>query len=67
MRHVMRPQGPAGPVHPHRLRQSILHDVTRHSGAGRVLRVRLRPMSLFESGESSGSVSLRRLGLMATL
>ncbi len=36
-------------------------DVTRHSGAGRVLRVRLRPMSLFESGESSGSVSLGRL------
>ena len=36
-------------------------DVTRHSGAGRVLRVRMRPMSLFESGESSGTVSLRRL------
>ena len=33
-------------------------DVTRHSGAGRVLRVRMRPMSLFESGESGGSVSL---------
>jgi len=33
-------------------------DVTRHSGAGRVARVRLRPMSLFESGLSSGSVSL---------
>ena len=27
-------------------------DITRHSGAGRVLRVRMRPMSLFESGES---------------
>ena len=36
-------------------------DVTRHSGAGRVLRVRMRPMSLFESGESSGSASLDRL------
>jgi len=36
-------------------------DVTRHSGAGRVLRVRMRPMSLFESGESSGSASLGRL------
>ncbi len=36
-------------------------DVTRHSGAGRVLRVRMRPMSLFESGESSGSVSLDRI------
>ena len=36
-------------------------EITRHSGAGRVLRVRMRPMSLFESGESSGSVSLGRL------
>lgn len=36
-------------------------DVTRHSGAGRILRVRMRPMSLFESGESSGAVSLGRL------
>ena len=36
-------------------------DITRHSGAGRVLRVRMRPMSLFESGESSGSVSLAGL------
>lgn len=33
-------------------------EITRHSGAGRVLRVRMRPMSLFESGESSGVVSL---------
>ena len=36
-------------------------DITRHSGAGRVLRVRMRPMSLYESGESNGSVSLRGL------
>ena len=36
-------------------------DITRHSGAGRVLRVRMRPMSLFESGESDGSVSLTGL------
>ena len=36
-------------------------DITRHSGAGRVLRVRMRPMSLFESGESDGSVSLAAL------
>lgn len=36
-------------------------DITRHSGAGRVLRVRMRPMSLFESGESEGSVSLGAL------
>ena len=36
-------------------------DITRHSGAGRVLRVRMRSMSLFESGESDGSASLARL------
>lgn len=36
-------------------------DDTRHSGAGRILRVRMRPMSLTESGQSSGVVSLARL------
>ena len=36
-------------------------EITRHSGAGRVARVRMRPMSLFESGESDGSVSLSRM------
>ncbi|MDE0237324.1 MAG: DUF4143 domain-containing protein [bacterium] len=36
-------------------------DITRHSGAGRVARVRMRPMSLLESGESDGSVSLSKL------
>ena len=36
-------------------------EVTRHSGAGRVLRLKMRPMSLFESGESSGAVSLSGL------
>lgn len=33
-------------------------DITRHSGAGRVARVRMRPMSMYESGDSSGAVSL---------
>lgn len=33
----------------------------RHSGAGRIARLRLRPMSLFESGDSDGSVSLGAL------
>lgn len=33
-------------------------DVTRHTGAGRIIRMRLRPMSLFELGRSSGRVSL---------
>ncbi len=32
-----------------------------HSGAGRIVTVKMRPMSLFESGESKGSVSLRSL------
>lgn len=36
-------------------------DETRHVGAGRVSRLRMRPMSLFESGHSSGDVSLRAL------
>ena len=34
---------------------------TVHSGTGRIGRIRMRPMSLFESGESTGSVSLRSL------
>ena len=33
-------------------------DVTRHSGAGRISRVAMRPMTLFESGHSTGNVSL---------
>ncbi|MDR0508210.1 MAG: DUF4143 domain-containing protein, partial [Candidatus Methanoplasma sp.] len=32
-----------------------------HSGAGRIARVTMRPMSLFESGESNGHVSLKDL------
>ena len=36
-------------------------DVTRHTGAGRLTRLRLRPMSLFETDRSSGAVSLRAL------
>ena len=36
-------------------------DITRHSGAGRVTRVRMKPMSLYESGESDGTVSLAAL------
>jgi len=35
--------------------------VTRHTGTGRIARLLLRPMSLFESGESSGAVSLHEL------
>lgn len=37
-------------------------DETRmHSGAGRIGRLRMRPMSLFESGHSSGEISLTAL------
>jgi uncharacterized protein len=36
-------------------------DASRHSGAGRILRLRMRPMSLAESGHSSGAISLARL------
>lgn len=36
-------------------------DVTRHSGAGRLTRVRMRPMSLFEKGRSTGRIALGRL------
>lgn len=36
-------------------------DVTRHSGAGRIGRLLMRPMSLFESSESTAGVSLRAL------
>ncbi|MEN8377013.1 MAG: DUF4143 domain-containing protein [Gemmatimonadota bacterium] len=36
-------------------------DVTRHTGAGRLARVRMRTMSLYESGHSTGAVSLGAL------
>lgn len=32
-----------------------------HSGTGRIDRIRMRPMSLYESGDSSGEVSLKAL------
>ena len=36
-------------------------DITRHTGAGRISRLRLRTMTLQETGVSSGAVSLRDL------
>ncbi len=36
-------------------------DIVRHTGAGRISRLRMRPMSLFESGWSSGHLSFRRV------
>ncbi len=37
------------------------YSITDHSGAGRVARLRMRPMSLFESGDSTGRISLSGL------
>lgn len=36
-------------------------DTIQHSGTGRISRLTMRPMSLFESGESTGEVSLKAL------
>jgi len=36
-------------------------DKERHSGLGRITRLTMRPMSLWESGESSGQISLKDL------
>lgn len=36
-------------------------DITRHTGAGRITRLRMRPMTLFEVGRSSGAISLAEL------
>lgn len=36
-------------------------DITRHTGTGRIARVTMRPMSLYETGASDGSASLCRL------
>lgn len=37
------------------------HKGILHSGAGRIARLRMRPMSLYESGDSSGEISLEKL------
>ncbi|MCD8347291.1 MAG: DUF4143 domain-containing protein [Lachnospiraceae bacterium] len=36
-------------------------NVVQHTGTGRISRMLMRPMSLYESGESNGSVSLKKL------
>ncbi len=36
-------------------------DATRHTGAGRIARLRMRPLSSFEAGRSTGMVSLAAL------
>lgn len=37
------------------------HKGILHSGAGRIARIKMRPMSLYEAGHSSGVVSLKEL------
>ncbi|MBR2408535.1 MAG: ATP-binding protein [Lachnospiraceae bacterium] len=37
------------------------HKGIMHSGAGRIAKLRMRPMSLYESGNSSGAVSLSNI------
>ena len=36
-------------------------DITRHTGAARITRLRMRPMSLFEAGHATGVISLSAL------
>jgi len=38
-----------------------IEDRSRHSGSGRIAKIKMRPMSLFESKDSSGEVSLSEL------
>lgn len=38
-----------------------VHKGILHSGAGRIARLRMRPMSLYESGDSTGDVSLQEV------
>jgi predicted AAA+ superfamily ATPase len=40
---------------------TVPEDEIKHSGAGRIARIMMRPMSLFESLDSDGSVSLNKL------
>ena len=42
---------------------SVPADISKmeHSGTGRYARIKMRPMSLFESGESNGEVSIKAL------
>jgi predicted AAA+ superfamily ATPase len=40
---------------------SVDHSKIMHSGTGRIARLRMHPMSLYESGESSGAISLKAL------
>lgn len=37
------------------------HKGILHSGAGRIAKIRMRPMSLYESGDSDGKISLEKI------
>lgn len=39
----------------------VMDEQISHTGTGRISRIRMRPMSLFESNESIGAVSLKKL------
>jgi hypothetical protein len=39
----------------------VTHHAVRHTGTGRISRLRMRTMTLFESLESSGDISLKAL------
>lgn len=38
-----------------------IEDSNRHSGAGRIAKIVMRPMSLFESKDSTGQVSIEKI------
>lgn len=40
---------------------TLLGERMEHTGTGRISRMRMRPMSLYETGESNGSISLKDL------
>lgn len=40
---------------------AAIDSIDKHSGAGRISRLKMRPMSLFEQGESPGQISLNEL------
>jgi predicted AAA+ superfamily ATPase len=39
----------------------IINEDISHTGTGRISRIKMRPMSLFESNESTGEISLKKL------
>ena len=50
-----------GSAVPPEVDEDSLERVPRHTGTGRIARLTMRPMSLWESGESTGEVSVEKL------